>query len=62
MPYAYFTLVKFKAPRGRFLRWEEYSLTFTPQFSYLWYKGVENSPNEIFATRLTHRSFLLQLA
>jgi hypothetical protein len=27
MPYAYFTLVKLKAPRGRFLRWEEYSLT-----------------------------------
>jgi hypothetical protein len=21
MPYAYFTLVKLKAPRGRFLRW-----------------------------------------
>jgi hypothetical protein len=27
LPYAYFTLVKLKAPRGRFLRWEEYSLT-----------------------------------
>jgi hypothetical protein len=41
---------------------EEYSLTLTPQFSYLWYKGMENLANETSVIRLTHRSFLIQLA
>jgi len=38
---------------------EKYSLTLTPQFSYLWYKGTENLPNETSVIRLTHRPFLI---